>query len=263
MRSVFAKSLLDQRRALIGWGVGLAALIASAILIYPSVRDTPGLEELMERLPAAVTSVLGEQNLLEPEGYVNGRVLFSLVPLAVLVVAIGRGADTIAGEESRGTLAFLLALPVSRRRVVAAKLLALAAALAVLALVLFLSLLASDAAVDLGIAPSGYAAASASALLLGLAFGWVALALGAATGNKALAIGTASALAFATYLLNSLAEIVERLEPLQPLSPFYWFIGQDPLRNGIRPGVLAVLLGIALIAAATALLTFDRRDIGV
>lgn len=263
MRSIFAKSLYDQRKALIGWGIGLAALVASAILIYPSIRDTPGLEELTQRLPDAVTAVLGEQNLLSPEGYVNGRLLFSLVPLAVLVVAIGRGADTIAGEESRGTLAFLLSLPVSRRRVMTEKLLALAAGLAVLAAVLFLAMWASDAAVDLGIAPGGYAAASAGALLLGLAFGWTTIALAAATGNRALAVGTTAGVAFATYLLHSLAQIVEALEPFQALSPFYWFIGQDPLRNGIRPAVVAVLLGIAVVAAAVALITFERRDIGV
>ena len=39
-----------------------------------------------------------------------------MVPLLLLIAAIGAGAGAIAGEEERGTLDLLLSLPVSRRR---------------------------------------------------------------------------------------------------------------------------------------------------
>jgi ABC-2 type transport system permease protein len=262
LRSVFGKSLWDQRRALLSWGLGMAALVVVTVSTHPAVRDTPGLAELEANLPEAFRAFLGEQSYSDPAGYVNSQLLFSLVPLVVLVIAIGRGADTIAGEEFRGTLGFLLSLPVSRRRVVAEKLLALTVGIALVTLLLFLSLWISGALFDLGLEAGGYVAASVSALLLGLAFGALAVALAAATGNRGLAVGIAASVAFATYLLNSLAALVEALEPVRPLSPFYWSVGNDPLVNGLRPATVAVLLGIAVAFSAIALLAFDRRDVG-
>ena len=50
-----------------------------------------------------------------------------MVPLLLLIAAIGAGARATAGEEERGTLDLLLANPISRRRLVLEKLAALAA----------------------------------------------------------------------------------------------------------------------------------------
>ena len=45
------------------------------------------------------------------------------------------------------------------------------------------------------------------------------------------------------------------------LSPFYWYIGNDPLRHGLEP---VHALALALVAAAcvvAAAVTWERRDI--
>ena len=44
-----------------------------------------------------------------------------MVPLLLMIAAIGAGAGAIAGEEERGTLELLLANPLSRRRLVLEK----------------------------------------------------------------------------------------------------------------------------------------------
>ena len=55
-----------------------------------------------------------------------------MVPLLLLVAAIGAGARATAGEEERGTLDLLLANPLSRRRLIAEKVAALACEISVL-----------------------------------------------------------------------------------------------------------------------------------
>ena len=70
-------------------------------------------------------------------GYLNGELFSFMVPLLLLIAAIGAGARATAGEEERGTLELLLANPISRRRLVLDKLAALAAELCGLVLVLW------------------------------------------------------------------------------------------------------------------------------
>ena len=106
-----------------------------------------------------------------------------MVPLLLLVAAIGAGAGAIAGEEERGTLELLLANPVSRTKVVLEKSVALVAEIAGLGFVLWLALLVGALLTSMDISAGHLAAATLSAVLLALAYGAIALLLGAATGE--------------------------------------------------------------------------------
>jgi ABC-2 type transport system permease protein len=57
--------------------------------------------------------------------------------------------------------------------------------------------------------------------------------------------------------------VVEVLEPYRRLSPFYYFIGADPLKNGLNPGHAAVLIGLTVVFLVVALFAFERRDLAV
>jgi ABC-2 type transport system permease protein len=100
-----------------------------------------------------------------------------------------------------------------------------------------------------------------SGVLLGATFGMLALALGAVTGSRPLAVGLSSALAVGTYLLNGLAPLVDALEPYRLASPFYFYAAADPIRNGLDPVHVLVLLGLTLAFGALAVVGFRRRDL--
>jgi ABC-2 type transport system permease protein len=68
-------------------------------------------------------------------------------------------------------------------------------------------------------------------MLLGLAFGALALAVGAATGKRGLSTARASVVGVAAYFINSLAPVVKGLESYRKLSLLYYYIGADPLRK--------------------------------
>jgi ABC-2 type transport system permease protein len=126
-----------------------------------------------------------------------------------------------------------------------------------------LGLAAGAAAVKMDINTGHMAEATFAAALLAILFGALALALGCATGNRGLSTGVASALGVATYLLNALGPTVEGLEPYRKLSPFYYYIGADPLVNGLNGTHLAVLVGLTVVCLAAALVAFERRDLAV
>jgi ABC-2 type transport system permease protein len=264
MRSVAARTLRDTARSLVWWSVGLAGTVALLVSVYPSIRDNPSLSQLVQDYPEALKGFVGfggEIDYSSGAGYLGIELFSFMVPLLLLVAAVGAGARAIAGEEERGTLELLLANPVSRRRVVLEKLAALIVELAVLGLVLWGSLVVGARLADLGVSAGKLGAATLGAVLLALLFGCVALLVGAASGRRGRAIGIAAALAVAAYFVNSLTPLVDALEPFQKASPYFYYAAGDPLREGIDLGHMAVLLAVTAVAAALAPFAFDRRDV--
>jgi ABC-2 type transport system permease protein len=264
LRNVFLKTLSETRRALVWWSLGLIGMAAMMIAVYPTVRDNPDLNKMVEDYPDALKALMafgGDLDYVSGAGYLGSELFSFMVPLLLLIAAIGAGARATAGEEERGTLDLLLANPLSRRRLVAEKLGALAGEIALLAIVLWLSLLVGVEIVGMDVSAAHLAAATTSAALLALAFGALALLVGAATGDRGIAIGVAAACGVAAYLVNSLAALVDFLEPVRRASPFYHYVASDPLRHGLALDHVAFLLALVLVAAGLAAVAFDRRNL--
>ena len=264
MSNVFMKSLWDQRKSLIWWGLGFAALMVVTILFYPSVSDTPELNELLGDETSIIRAFVGDiSDMTSPEGYLNSQLYFFMVPLLVLAFAISRGSGAIAGEEESGTLDLLLSTPQPRSKIVVHKFSAMIVALAMLGIVLWLSAVIGAVVVNMDISFVKLGEVTLSAGFLGATFGTLALVLSCATGKRNLSIGVASAIGVATYFLNALAPLVDVLEPLTRLSPFYYYIDADPLTNGLSILHTLVLAGLSGSMLIVALVTFDRRDLAV
>ena len=183
-----------------------------------------------------------------------------MLPLLVLVLAIGSGARTFAGEEDAGRLELVLSYPILRSRAVLAKGVAVAVEVAVVSGVAGLAMALLDPVVGLDLSSRNLVEAIVSLAALGLLFGWLALALGAAVPSRALAIGIPAGIAAATYLVNGLHGLAGWLDPFRIVSPF-WLVGSAPLRNGADwQGVLTVLVVAALVLLAGAWLV-ERRDL--
>jgi ABC-2 type transport system permease protein len=260
---ITTKTLRDGRRSLLWWFLGLAGLTIVTVATYPAVRDMPGLDQLLEGLPDALLALIGETELLSPEGYLNSQLFGAIVPILFLAYGVAAGSGAIAGEEETRTLDLLLANPVSRTRIVIEKTLAMIIGLVLLGAMLWVATYLPSLMVDMELDVWHLAAVNLSAVLFGFFMGGFALMVGAATGSRGLAVGLGAALGVAAYLVNSLAPLVEALEPLQKLSPFYYYYEADPLRNGLDPAHAAVLAVGGLIFVGLAVIGFRRRDVGV
>jgi ABC-2 type transport system permease protein len=264
LRSVFTKTIWERRRGTIGWVIGGLATAGFVVAVYPVVRDSAEFIELIENLPDEFLALAG----IDPAvfvtgyGYLQAQMYSLLGPLLVLILAIGIGASATAGEEAEGTADLLLATPVTRRRVVLDKALAMAVLVAILVLSFVAVLLVGQVAVGLDLSIWGLIGGNLSLWLLGLFFGSLALAVGAWSGRRAAAAGVAGGLAAASYILDSFAPLVSGLEAVQPYLPFHWYAADSPLLNGPTGWHLLLLAGaVAFTGAAAAL--FSRRDIGV
>jgi ABC-2 type transport system permease protein len=264
LRSIFFKTLRDERRSFLWWTLGLTAFILISVLTYPSVRDAPDLTEFVEQLPESMKALLGgDLDLASPEGYLNARLFNFLLPLVFLIVAVTMASSAVAGEEERGTLDLLLAYPVSRSSLVLQKFAGIAVVILCLGGALWLVIWAGAILVDMEVSAARLVAVTVSLMLLTLFFAALALAIGCVSGRRSLSLGVCAAAALGAYLLNSLAQLAGWLEPFRILSPFYYFIDADPLRHGLNLTHAAVLLVASIILLAIAVPVFQRRDIAV
>lgn len=256
--SVLARTLVERRR----WALGVAALAALIAVYWPAVRDSPELQSFTRDLPEAMRALIGEGDYATASGFLNAELFAFMMPLLFLIVAVGFGAGTTTREEERGTIDVLLSTPLTRRRLLAEKLLGGVLVLAALGAVLFVALLLGGWAVDLGIGADRLAAVSLAVVLIALPFGALALLIACATGSHGLALGLASTAAVAAYMLDALAPLIDSLHGWQDLSPFAWYASDEVLAGGLALGNSALLLGSAALLAAGALLAFDCRDLG-
>jgi ABC-2 type transport system permease protein len=194
---VFLKSLGDLRRSFVWWALGLAGYVAMIVSVYPTIRDNRELERLMEQYPEALKAFFafgGQLDFTSAAGYLGSELFSFMIPILFLVVAVGNGVASIAGEEERGTLDLLLSAPLSRRRVALEKLGAMCLEVAGLGAVLWLALWIGAIVIGMGISGAHLAAATTSAVLLAIAYGAIAFMLGAGSGRKSLAVGVTVAL---------------------------------------------------------------------
>jgi beta-exotoxin I transport system permease protein len=175
----------------------------------------------------------------------------------MLLVTIGYGAATVAGQDEDCTLALLAVLPLRRRSILAQKTAAMTVQALLLAAVVTICVI-TGRAFQLTISPGHVIAVAAALVLMALDFGLITLAAGAASGRRGTALAAGGGLAAASYLLSSLAATVSWLRPGRYLSLFYYSVGNGQISTGVTAAGFAVLLLAGLAAAG---LAFGRADL--
>ena len=196
-----------------------------------------------------------------PEGWYTLETFGLMAPLSVVFVTAIVGAGALAGEESRRTMALLLSNPIPRSRIVLEKAAAMVLFGIAVGVATFAGVALGSVLGGLGMSVGNIAATATLQVLVGLVFGALALALSAGTGRTGVAIfGTAGA-ALAFHLLNSLANITGADSAVEWVSPFRYYLGSNPLVNGMDWGDAVVLAVLAFALIGLSLTLFQRRDI--
>lgn len=254
--------LRRRRRPLVGWALALVAVAAVYIPIYPSIGG-PELQSMVDALPADLATALGYDAIGSAAGYLTSTVFGLLGPVLLLVMGIGIGARTIAGEEESGELELAAAAPVRRDVLLAGRIIAVHAQVFTLVLVTFVAsvLLVGLAGMDVPVA--GIAATALGLNLLVIAFSTIALAAGAASGRRGVAVAVGAGTAVAAFVADALSGMLDDGRILELLSPFSWYLGSDPMANGLPVVDYALLGALTFVAWGIAVLRFPRRDLGV
>jgi ABC-2 type transport system permease protein len=237
--------------------IGLIAVLIMVGALFPAVGDAIGTLDL----PEGVADLLGGADYGTITGWYRGEIASVYGPLVAGGVAIVAASASTAGEEDDRILALILAHPVTRPGLVAAKAAAVVVGVAIVSVATWAGLIAGVAVAGGGIGVGNLGAYALHLAFFGFSSGAVALAIGAGTGRRGLATGAAAGFAVAGFLINGFAPLVDSIAWLKYISPFYYYAENDPLSNGVDLGSLVVLGLFALAMTAIAMLGLQRRDL--
>ncbi len=271
LRSVFAKTVRDSRRAAIGVGLlaGLFMLGTGVPYGIESAFSTLELRQIfvngLTSLPLALRGLLGEPiNIETMGGFLSWRVGNTL-PVILGLWSVIALAGTLAGEAAKGSLDLVVSTPVGRGRLALQKLAGHVSAVIVAMLM---------TAVIIWFVGFAFGALPGDEIPIGAALGQVTLygLLMLASGSLAFAtssfIGRTRALAlglvtlFAGYLIESYASLSPVIASLRPVSWYSWTAGHRPMAGVSDWPSVALLAGVTVVLMAVGVLAFRRRDLG-
>jgi ABC-2 type transport system permease protein len=264
--TVFLRFARDRRRSNLWWLLGTLALVLFTVLLFPSIHGQANYDDLTKDLPESLKTLFGIDNAVpisSAPGYFNVRLFSSLWPFVLLVYAISVFSSAIGGSEEDGTLEFILANPVTRRRVLFERYASSAALLAGIAVVFSLALVATLPLVD-GldhVSIAGLIAACIAAPSFALLHGSIAFAAGSATGRRAPALAASAGVAVAGYLAYGVLAATSIPSGFLYVTPWYWYLHENMLATGANVLPIALPLALSAVALLVGAFAFERRDL--
>ena len=259
--TVFFHELRINRLALIVWSAVISFMLGICVIIYPEMASQMTEMTDMFAEMGAFTSAFGmdQINFGEFTGYFVVE-CGNTLGLGGSIFAAILGVSALAKEERDKTAEFLFAHPVTRRRVITEKLLAVAAQILILNVCVMVVTLIAMVAI-------GEFAALGTFMLMFLAYFIMQLEIAAITFGisafvKRGALGIGIGVAFLSYFLNILSNITEDAKILKFITPFGYTDGSTIVADNtiafkyLVSGVLIAAIGIFL-----AYYKYERKDI--
>lgn len=263
MKVVIRWTLQQRRWSIVWWSVGMCGILLLTMVFYPSFRDQAAeLQKTFQDLPAAALQLVGgSADFFSPIGFLNSQIFFITLPALLGVLAIGLGSGLLAHEEQNKTIESLLARPISRSRLLAAKALSGVLILAIVSLVGLIVTVLTAWAVRLEVSAWAIAGSFVTCFLLCLSFGAIAYLVTALGRGRSAALSIAAAFAFGGYIVSSLAGTVAWLSGPAKLFAFHYYQPEAVLQGTYRWVHTLFFIGLLLACAILAWAVFRRRDL--
>lgn len=261
MFNLFFKTLRDKRFFILGWSLGLIFLGFAMTTFFPSFSGGQ-IDGLLDSLPPALQGLVGNlQDWKQLPGYIGSQIFDIRLPIFVSILSILLAIGLTVGEEDKGQIRTLIALPISRRKIILGKWMAIV-------VICFVASLAPVIGVELGLLAINESLDQMVLVRLGL-FTWLLVtalatmifAVGLATGKRSVTTGIAIIFAIGSFLLSTFAQAVEWLEKYEFLSFFHYFPAVDIAKGTVEWGNATFYITFIFVSLLLALVFFPRRDV--
>ena len=263
MKNILLKTIIERRWFMLGWSIGFIAFAALMVTFYPAMHMDGAIDALLANMPKAFEGLIGDlADLQSFPTYLASQLFDIRLPLIAGIMAIILGQSLSTAEEERGELRTLLALPVSRVKVLLQKWLALVIITGVTVAALYAGIAVTAPFVDgATIDTVDLLQLLAMTWLLMITYGTIAFGVGSMTGNKGAATTISIFVIIGSFILSTFGQAVDWLADYEWLSLIHYFPAVDVAKNGIEIINVAVLGGLTAVVLTVALVIFRSRDV--
>ncbi|MEQ8154725.1 MAG: ABC transporter permease subunit [Clostridiaceae bacterium] len=264
--NIFFRELKAHRKSLIIWSIAMIFVILSSVGKYTAYTQTgQSMNELLSQIPSSIKGVLGMGNfdLTKASGFYGMAYLYLL--LMATVHASLLGTDIISKEERDKTTEFLMVKPVSRCKVITAKLLASLVNIVIFNIVTLVSSVALMGKYGNGEDINGEIfILMAGMFILQLIFLVIGTAAAAVSRRPRSAASVATTILVVTFIISSIINMRSSLSILKYITPFEYFKAERLLNGGgFEPAFLILSSVIISVLVFVTYACYKRRDLNV
>lgn len=264
MLAITATELRQRKMYVLWWSVGIIALTAFTVLAYGSIKGQAAqLNKAFEGLTSSAGSFFGTSNMFSPDGYLNSQLYYITLPILFIILSVTLSGNLVSKEERHHTMELLLARPISRSRLLLAKIIAADVIIAALGVITAACVIICGFAVGIGIPAGHILLATLWMTLFAGAFGAVAFMLYAASSlTRRAAAAVAILLSLGGYILTSIGNLVHSIAWLGKLFPYHYYDPGQILNGHVSHGLMIYVAALYAVALVISIVGFRRRDIG-
>lgn len=248
-------------RGSLAMAVGVVLLTALYVWMFPTITDSIDLDEYVEAWPPALREAFGATELGSIEGFLAAE-LYAFVWVILLGIYLAyAAASTIAGPVERDRIDLLLALPISRRRLLIERFASLLVPIAVLNAVVPAAVYVAVSLIGESISALDLLAVHLLSLPYLLTTAGVGLACSVYFDREPIAQRAAAATVFGLFLVDSAVSNTSvawlgAVAPSRYYDPSAILVEGDP---GLVGAAILTVAALALVAGSAA--WFARRDV--
>lgn len=254
-----AIDLLRSRRVLlVGICAGLLLVSVGYLALYPSIEGQ--LEAFADDIPDAYRALLGDADIASAEGYIRSQVYSLIAPLLISGAAISAGSSLARAERDQ-TLAVLAVTPLSRRRLGGSWWLSIWGVTLLAGIVVVVGVLVgrSFAGADVGF--ERVLLATLPMIMFAVLIGSVSLLASSIAGSPGAATGAGWVAILISFVVNSMAELIDGWGWLANVSPWSWHGAGEAITSDFDTRSFLLLVVSSTLIGAAAVFRLERRNL--
>lgn len=260
--ALMRKSITDHFRGILGWMSGVVAIVVIQMSVYPTIRSSSeGWSTLTDAFPETFKKMFRMNDYTSEAGYLSTELMSFVVPFIFIGLGCTWGARITTEDEESGFADIAMALPISRFSYLISRFSAGVGVMATTTLGFLITALIGARMLDMSIAINKFLAGGTCLFLLGFLSMSLAAFIGSLSGSRATSLGVSMSIAIASFLVYSLAPLVDILDATMPVNFFQWTIGTSPLFNGFNTAKFLLTAGVASAFCLITFMIFDKRNI--
>lgn len=263
--ALFGAMLKAQARSVVNYALGMVFYLWLFIWIFPSFAGSQSFAHVLQAMPSGLLRVLGyTAGVTQLSGFLGGE-FYSLLYLVILAIYVLFGASRLVAHLiDNGSMAYLLATPVSRAKVAVTQAAVLVVGIFVIGLCTTVSGLvgAHWFIHNAGLNALFFVQLNTVGVLLFCVIGGYAFAFSCLAGDERSALGLAALLTIGFYVLHTVGQLTPRLAWVNHLSLFTAFNAQALMHgNGMFAVNALSLAGASVLLFGIGVAGFSRRQL--
>ena len=261
--NIFFREIRANFKSLLIWSVIVVLFVFVGFSKFTAYYNNPEMVAILDTLPPGVVSAFGLNafNLTTVTGFYGVMIVYFALILSI--AAALWGSDIISKEERDKTVEFSLTLPVTRSRLITAKIAVVVVNCIVLLLITGATTVASAARYQPDSEFFNYVSISMWAFfILQMIFLAVGVFLGCALKQYKRASSLVVTVLLVSYFLSILTDFSKNLDFLKYFTPFKYYNAVALLHESkIEPTFILISIGIIAVCLVGAYVTYAKRDL--